>query len=160
MVPPSHMQLLYAKAAAHSKKCIFVEFPNGMHMDTWLSGGDHYWRTIQQFLEEHVPEKDKKESSQRDKGDFSFPWNLAQSFKDIKIGFLKNYSLISKKKNKGRGTILPIFDWKSLASVLDFTSSLFCTKYSFVMAWHCILKLGHCPQTLESVCHFFKLQIL
>ncbi|XP_038696895.1 alpha/beta hydrolase domain-containing protein WAV2-like isoform X3 [Tripterygium wilfordii] len=67
MVPPSHMQLLYAKAAAHNKKCIFVEFPNGMHMDTWLSGGDHYWRTIQQFLEEHVPEKDEKEPSQRDK---------------------------------------------------------------------------------------------
>ncbi|XP_038711685.1 alpha/beta hydrolase domain-containing protein WAV2-like isoform X2 [Tripterygium wilfordii] len=63
MVPPSHMQLLYAKAAAHNKKCIFVEFPSGMHMDTWLSGGDNYWRTIQQFLEEHVPEKDEKESS-------------------------------------------------------------------------------------------------
>lgn len=57
MVPPEHMQLLYAKAAAHNKQCKFVEFPDGMHMDTWLSGGDHYWRSIQQFLEEHVPVK-------------------------------------------------------------------------------------------------------
>ncbi|MBA0816987.1 hypothetical protein Gohar_001590, partial [Gossypium harknessii] len=55
MVPPSHMQMLYAKAAARNRQCIFVEFPTGMHMDTWLSGGDHYWRTIQQFFEKHVP---------------------------------------------------------------------------------------------------------
>ncbi|KAK1377794.1 Vacuolar protein sorting-associated protein 2-like protein 1-like [Heracleum sosnowskyi] len=57
MVPPEHMQMLYAKGAAHNKQCKFVEFPDGMHMDTWLSGGDRYWRTIQQFLEEHVPEQ-------------------------------------------------------------------------------------------------------
>ncbi|KAJ7979278.1 Bem46 [Quillaja saponaria] len=63
-VPPSHMQILYAKAAAHNNQCLFVEFPTGMHMDTWLAGGDHYWRTIQQFLEKHVPEKKEKESSQ------------------------------------------------------------------------------------------------
>ncbi|XVE70672.1 hypothetical protein DITRI_Ditri10aG0089300 [Diplodiscus trichospermus] len=64
MVPPSHMQMLYAKAAAHNRQCLFVEFPNGMHMDTWLAGGDHYWRTIQQFFERHVPEKKDNESSQ------------------------------------------------------------------------------------------------
>ncbi|KAL4326425.1 hypothetical protein GQ457_11G017260 [Hibiscus cannabinus] len=57
MVPPSHMEMLYAKAAAHNKQCLFVEFPTGMHMDTWLAGGDHYWRTIQQFFEKHVPKK-------------------------------------------------------------------------------------------------------
>ncbi|GMJ15714.1 ABHD17 (Alpha/Beta Hydrolase Domain-containing Protein 17)-like Acyl Protein Thioesterase 11 [Hibiscus trionum] len=57
MVPPSHMQMLYAKAAAHNKQCLFVEFPTGMHMDTWLAGGDPYWRTIQQFFEKHVPKK-------------------------------------------------------------------------------------------------------
>uniref|UniRef100_A0A2P2KS64 Protein bem46 isoform X2 n=2 Tax=Rhizophora mucronata TaxID=61149 RepID=A0A2P2KS64_RHIMU len=61
MVPPSHMQLLYAKAAAHNRDCIFVEFSNGMHMDTWLVGGDHYWRTIQQFLGNHVSEKRENE---------------------------------------------------------------------------------------------------
>lgn len=55
MVPPSHMQLLYAKAAARNNQCLFVEFPTGMHMDTWVAGGDHYWRTIQQFLEQHAP---------------------------------------------------------------------------------------------------------
>ncbi|XP_007012712.2 PREDICTED: protein bem46 isoform X1 [Theobroma cacao] len=62
MVPSSHMQMLYAKAAAHNRQCLFVEFPAGMHMDTWLAGGDHYWRTIQQFFEQHVPEKKQNES--------------------------------------------------------------------------------------------------
>ncbi|KAH0651799.1 hypothetical protein KY290_031381 [Solanum tuberosum] len=62
MVPPFHMQMLYAKAAARNRQCLFVEFPSGMHMDTWLAGGDHYWRTIQKYLEETVPEKKDDES--------------------------------------------------------------------------------------------------
>jgi len=53
------MQMLYAKAAARNNQCLFVEFPTGMHMDTWLAGGDHYWRTIQQFLEQHAPVRKK-----------------------------------------------------------------------------------------------------
>ncbi|KAM7513019.1 hypothetical protein LguiB_011894 [Lonicera macranthoides] len=57
MVPPFHMEMLYAKAAAHNQQCVFEQFPTGMHMDTWLAGGDHYWRTIQQFLEQNVPVK-------------------------------------------------------------------------------------------------------
>ncbi|KAI7727691.1 hypothetical protein M8C21_008154 [Ambrosia artemisiifolia] len=57
MVPPFHMELLYAKAAARNKKCIFVEFPTGMHMDTWLAGGDHYWKTVRTFLQQNVLEK-------------------------------------------------------------------------------------------------------
>ncbi|OIT26937.1 PREDICTED: protein bem46 isoform X1 [Nicotiana attenuata] len=65
MVPPVHMQMLYAKAAARNRQCLFVEFPNGMHMDTWLAGGDHYWRTIQQYLEETVGKKD--DESKKDK---------------------------------------------------------------------------------------------
>uniref|UniRef100_A0A5B7AZ57 Peptidase S9 prolyl oligopeptidase catalytic domain-containing protein n=1 Tax=Davidia involucrata TaxID=16924 RepID=A0A5B7AZ57_DAVIN len=65
MVPPSHMQMLYAKAAAHNRRCIFVEFPTGMHMDTWLAGGDRYWRTIQLFLEQNVPENKDDESSRK-----------------------------------------------------------------------------------------------
>lgn len=64
MVPASHMQMLYAKAAARNNRCLFVEFPTGMHMDTWLAGGDQYWRTIQQFLEQHAPEKNEDRSSQ------------------------------------------------------------------------------------------------
>ncbi|KAB1209393.1 Protein bem46 [Morella rubra] len=68
MVPPVHMQLLYAKAAAHNRRCRFVEFPTGMHMDTWVAGGDDYWRTVQQFLEEHVPEKNENESSLKNSG--------------------------------------------------------------------------------------------
>ncbi|KAH7572092.1 hypothetical protein ACOSP7_015108 [Xanthoceras sorbifolium] len=63
MVPPSHMQLLYAKAAVRNNQCKFVDFPTGMHMDTWLAGGDQYWKTIQEFLEQHVPEKKENESS-------------------------------------------------------------------------------------------------
>ena len=73
MVPSSHMQMLYAKAAAHNRQCLFVEFPTGMHMDTWLAGGDHYWRTIQQFFEQHVPEKKENESSQNGHGNSHFP---------------------------------------------------------------------------------------
>ncbi|XP_012077007.1 alpha/beta hydrolase domain-containing protein WAV2 isoform X2 [Jatropha curcas] len=67
MVPPSHMQMLYAKAAAHNKECIFVEFPTGMHMDTWLAGGDQYWKTIQDFLKKYVPENKENESFHDDK---------------------------------------------------------------------------------------------
>ncbi|XP_022729388.1 PHD finger protein ALFIN-LIKE 5-like isoform X3 [Durio zibethinus] len=63
MVPPSHMQMLYAKAATHNRQCLFVQFPTGMHMDTWLAGGEHYWETIRQFLEQHVPESRENESS-------------------------------------------------------------------------------------------------
>ncbi|XP_075509067.1 alpha/beta hydrolase domain-containing protein WAV2-like isoform X2 [Primulina tabacum] len=66
MVPPLHMQLLYAKAAARNQQCLFVEFPTGKHMDTWLSGGDHYWRTIQEFLEKSVPDKKIDGSSESD----------------------------------------------------------------------------------------------
>ncbi|MCI10401.1 protein bem46-like, partial [Trifolium medium] len=69
MVPASHMQMLYAKAATRNKQCLFVEFPTGMHMDTWMTGGDHYWRTIQQFLEQHAPEKKEGRSSQTGNGD-------------------------------------------------------------------------------------------
>ncbi|KAI8007533.1 Structural maintenance of chromosomes protein 3, partial [Camellia lanceoleosa] len=66
MVPPPHMQMLYAKAAAHNSGCIFVDFPNGMHMDTWLSGGDRYWRTVQLFLVQNVPENKDDLSSHKD----------------------------------------------------------------------------------------------
>ncbi|KAL3625334.1 Alpha/beta hydrolase domain-containing protein wav2 [Castilleja foliolosa] len=64
MVPPSHMEMLYAKAAARNQQCSFIEFPTGMHMDTWLSGGDRYWKTIQEFLAKTVPgTKDNNGSS-------------------------------------------------------------------------------------------------
>ncbi|CAI9100670.1 OLC1v1037818C1 [Oldenlandia corymbosa var. corymbosa] len=64
MVPPSHMQMLYAKAAAQNSRCIFVTFPTGMHMDTWLAGGDQYWKTVREFLEQVAPER-PSESSRR-----------------------------------------------------------------------------------------------
>ncbi|XP_016510724.1 alpha/beta hydrolase domain-containing protein WAV2 [Nicotiana tabacum] len=78
MVPPVHMQMLYAKAAARNRQCLFVEFPNGMHMDTWLAGGDHYWRTIQQFLEETVRKK-KDDESKEDK-ELSSKQNVSSEF--------------------------------------------------------------------------------
>ncbi|XP_073103717.1 alpha/beta hydrolase domain-containing protein WAV2 isoform X1 [Elaeis guineensis] len=63
LVPPSHMQMLYSKAVEHNRYCRFVEFPTGMHMDTWFSGGDRYWRNIQLFLDQYVPEIQQCKSS-------------------------------------------------------------------------------------------------
>lgn len=57
------MEMLYAKAAAHNRQCLFVDFPTGMHMDTWLAGGDRYWRTIQEFLGKTVPDTKDSDSS-------------------------------------------------------------------------------------------------
>ncbi|XP_059633181.1 alpha/beta hydrolase domain-containing protein WAV2-like [Cornus florida] len=65
MVPPPHMQRLYVKAATGNRRCTFVDFPTGMHMDTWLADGDRYWRTIQLFLEQNVPENKDDENSHR-----------------------------------------------------------------------------------------------
>ncbi|XP_062187489.1 alpha/beta hydrolase domain-containing protein WAV2-like isoform X2 [Phragmites australis] len=56
LVPPSHMRMLYDKAFEHNRNCRFVDFPNGMHMDTWISGKERYWRTIQLFLDQYAPE--------------------------------------------------------------------------------------------------------
>ncbi|XP_058108534.1 alpha/beta hydrolase domain-containing protein WAV2 isoform X2 [Magnolia sinica] len=56
MVPPSHMKMLFDKAIEHNRRCLFVDFPTGMHMDTWLVGGDRYWRSIQLFLAQNLPE--------------------------------------------------------------------------------------------------------
>ncbi|XP_074557737.1 alpha/beta hydrolase domain-containing protein WAV2-like [Curcuma longa] len=56
LVPPLHMQMLHSKAIENNPDCRFVDFPNGMHMDTWYSGGDRYWRTIQLFLDQYVAE--------------------------------------------------------------------------------------------------------
>lgn len=65
------MKMLYAKAAAHNRQCSFVEFPTGMHMDTWLTGGDHYWRRVQQFMEQHASGKIRDESNSRNDGNIS-----------------------------------------------------------------------------------------
>ncbi|KAJ1697595.1 hypothetical protein LUZ63_006107 [Rhynchospora breviuscula] len=56
LVPPVHMQLLYEKAIERNSNCLFVDFPNGMHMDTWFTGGDRYWRTINLFLQRFAPD--------------------------------------------------------------------------------------------------------
>lgn len=57
MVPPFHMRLLYAKAADRNRNCLYIDFPTGTHMDTWLAGGDRYWRSIQLFLQQYASEK-------------------------------------------------------------------------------------------------------
>lgn len=53
MVPPAHMQRLYDATRANTA-CKFFEFPTGMHMDTWLKGGERYWRILQIYLEQHA----------------------------------------------------------------------------------------------------------
>lgn len=63
MIPPTQMQMLYAKAATHNNQCVFAEFPTGMHMDTWLAGGDQYWRSVLMFLQQHVSEKNEESSN-------------------------------------------------------------------------------------------------
>ncbi|KAL5198339.1 hypothetical protein ABZP36_001851 [Zizania latifolia] len=63
LVPPSHMRLLYDKAFEQNRNCRFVDFPSGMHMDTWISGGDRYWRTIQLFLNQYAPEDQSCDAS-------------------------------------------------------------------------------------------------
>ncbi|TVU38002.1 hypothetical protein EJB05_11349, partial [Eragrostis curvula] len=63
LVPPSHMKMLYDKAIEHNRTCRFVDFPNGMHMDTWMSGGDRYWRAIQLFLDHYAPEVQSRDAS-------------------------------------------------------------------------------------------------
>uniref|UniRef100_A0A7C8ZNB5 Peptidase S9 prolyl oligopeptidase catalytic domain-containing protein n=1 Tax=Opuntia streptacantha TaxID=393608 RepID=A0A7C8ZNB5_OPUST len=65
MVPPAHMKMLYGRVAAHNRQCYFVEFPTGMHMDTWLAGGDVYWDTIRQFIAKHVCGRKHEESASR-----------------------------------------------------------------------------------------------
>lgn len=53
MVPPAHMAALYA-AARNNPKCLFTDFETGMHMDTWMRGGDRYWRVLRLFLHHHA----------------------------------------------------------------------------------------------------------
>jgi abhydrolase domain-containing protein 13 len=57
------MKMLYDKAIEHNRTCRFVDFPNGMHMDTWISGGNRYWRTIQLFLDHYAPEVQSRDAS-------------------------------------------------------------------------------------------------
>ncbi|CAM6024488.1 unnamed protein product [Sphagnum balticum] len=54
MVPPSHMRRLYIAARKNSGYRSFVEFPHGMHMDTWMRGGEHYWKSIESFMKQHT----------------------------------------------------------------------------------------------------------
>jgi len=63
LVPPSHMKMLYDKAVEHNRNCRFIDFPSGMHMDTWMSGGDRYWRAIQLFLDQYAPEVQSRDAS-------------------------------------------------------------------------------------------------
>lgn len=55
MVPPAHMHQLFEAAQEHSvAQHTFVEFPDGMHMDTWMQGGERYWRSIEVFMQNHA----------------------------------------------------------------------------------------------------------
>ncbi|CAL5061701.1 unnamed protein product [Urochloa decumbens] len=82
LVPPSHMKMLYDKAVEHNRNCRFVDFPSGMHMDTWMSGGDRYWRAIQLFLDQYAPEVQSRDASFKSEisedGNCSAPFYLKQ----------------------------------------------------------------------------------
>jgi len=94
MVPPAHMKMLYGRVAAHNKQCYFVEFPTGMHMDTWLAGGDVYWDTVRQFIAKHVCGRKHEESASRTNGNI---WavlcitgsRLESTFSGLSLSFLK-----------------------------------------------------------------------
>ncbi|GLJ26708.1 hypothetical protein SUGI_0520190 [Cryptomeria japonica] len=64
MVPPSHMHRLYEKTK-HNPRCNFIEFSEGMHMDTWYVGGERYWRAIQHFLEKELSSTKENEELSR-----------------------------------------------------------------------------------------------
>lgn len=50
MIPPVMMKKLH-QAATKAADRTYVEFPTGMHMDTWLRGRESYWRALQDFLD-------------------------------------------------------------------------------------------------------------
>ena len=54
----THAQAVW-KSQTQSK-VLFVEFPIGMHMDTWFVGGDWYWQIIQCFLVRELPKNWRK----------------------------------------------------------------------------------------------------
>lgn len=51
MIPPSHSATLQA-SAEKSPHCRQVVFPEGTHNDTWEKGGDKYWESWTEFVEE------------------------------------------------------------------------------------------------------------
>ncbi|GJP39323.1 hypothetical protein CLOM_g23706 [Closterium sp. NIES-68] len=55
LVPPAHMRLLYTEAQKNTVgSSLFVEVAAGGHMDTWLRGGQRYWRVLSLFITHHA----------------------------------------------------------------------------------------------------------
>ncbi|CAI5531288.1 unnamed protein product [Closterium sp. Naga37s-1] len=55
LVPPAHMRQLYAEAQRNTGgSSLFVEVAAGGHMDTWLRGGQRYWRVLSLFITHHA----------------------------------------------------------------------------------------------------------
>ena len=59
------MHRLY-ETVKHNPRCLFVEFPTGMHMDTWFFSRDQSWQTIQCFLVRELPKPEGNEERSRD----------------------------------------------------------------------------------------------
>eukprot|EP00850_Spirogloea_muscicola_P008434 SM000045S16179 [mRNA] locus=s45:109432:111698:+ [translate_table: standard] len=58
MVPPAQMRRLFEQCKADPRNAaVFVEFRTGAHMDTWVKGGERYWRVLELFLRQHVMEQ-------------------------------------------------------------------------------------------------------
>ncbi|CAI5950977.1 unnamed protein product [Closterium sp. NIES-64] len=55
LMPPAHMRQLYAEAQRNTGgSSLFVEVAAGGHMDTWLRGGQRYWRVLSLFITHHA----------------------------------------------------------------------------------------------------------
>eukprot|EP00850_Spirogloea_muscicola_P001188 SM000004S15058 [mRNA] locus=s4:1001807:1003317:+ [translate_table: standard] len=58
MVPPVQMRRLFEQCKTDPRNAaVFVEFRTGAHMDTWVKGGERYWRVLELFLRQHVMER-------------------------------------------------------------------------------------------------------
>lgn len=54
IVPASHMMRLKSICEKNSVKHTFVSFPDGTHNDTWVVGGEAYWKALALFVSDLV----------------------------------------------------------------------------------------------------------
>jgi fermentation-respiration switch protein FrsA (DUF1100 family) len=50
LVPPAHMERLYATTASSSRHRDWFSVPEGTHNDTWVRAGTGYYRRLKAFL--------------------------------------------------------------------------------------------------------------
>jgi hypothetical protein len=52
LVPHAHMKELHALSSKASLKSELHIVPSGTHNDTWMRGGEEYWRVFARFMQE------------------------------------------------------------------------------------------------------------